>query len=126
MKTNRAIVVCIPIIGLAVGGCGVQSAQQEDPRMAGFEGQIGRTYAESVEDWPDEPVYTGEDPNVLLILLDDVGYSHIASYGGLIETPNIDRLAAGGVLFSNFNSTALCSPSRAPRSCRAAITIRSV
>ena len=62
MKTKRAIVACVPIIGLAVGGCAVQSAEQEDPRMAGFEGQIGRTYAESVEDWPDEPVYTGEEP----------------------------------------------------------------
>ena len=113
MKTKRVIVACILIIGIAVGGCGVQSAQEEDPRMAGFEGQIGRTYAESVEDWPDEPVYTGEEPNILLILLDDVGYSHIGSYGGLIETPNIDRLAANGVLYSNFNSTALCSPSRA-------------
>ena len=39
----------------------------DDPRMAGFNGKIGRTFAESVEDWPKEPIYTGKEPNVLLI-----------------------------------------------------------
>ena len=78
-----------------------------------FKGKIGRTFAESVEDWPKEQVSTGKEPNVLLILLDDVGYSHIGSFGGLTETPNIDRLAAGGLRYNNFHTTALCSPSRA-------------
>ena len=93
--------------------CAPATAPQQDPHVEAFEGVIGRTYAESVEDWPDEPVYTGEEPNVLLILLDDVGYAHLGAYGGLIETPNIDRLAADGLLYNNFHTTALCSPSRA-------------
>ena len=52
-------------------------------------------------------------PNVVLILNDDMGYSDIGCYGGEIETPNLDRLAANGIRFSQFYNTARCSPSRA-------------
>jgi arylsulfatase A-like enzyme len=52
-------------------------------------------------------------PNVILILNDDMGYSDIGCYGGEVETPNLDRLAAGGLRFSQFYNTARCSPSRA-------------
>src|SRR3569623_201654 len=52
-------------------------------------------------------------PNIVLILNDDMGYSDIGCYGGEVETPNLDRLAAGGLRFSQFYNTARCSPSRA-------------
>ena len=52
-------------------------------------------------------------PNVVLILVDDMGFSDIGCYGGEISTPNLDRLAKGGVRFSQFYNTARCSPSRA-------------
>src|SRR5205814_4397750 len=52
-------------------------------------------------------------PNVVLILNDDMGYSDIGCYGGEIDTPNLDRLAANGLRFSQFYNTARCSPSRA-------------
>lgn len=52
-------------------------------------------------------------PNVVVVLADDLGYSDISCYGGEIPTPSIDRLAAGGVRFSQFYNTARCSPSRA-------------
>jgi len=52
-------------------------------------------------------------PNVILILNDDMGYSDIGCYGGEVLTPNLDRLAAGGLRFSQFYNTARCSPSRA-------------
>jgi arylsulfatase len=52
-------------------------------------------------------------PNIVLILNDDMGYSDIGCYGGEIETPNLDRLAANGLRFSQFYNTARCSPSRA-------------
>ncbi len=55
---------------------------------------------------------TGQ-PNVVVILVDDMGYSDIGCYGGEIPTPNLDRLAAGGVRLSQFYNTARCSPSRA-------------
>ena len=50
---------------------------------------------------------------MVLILFDDMGFSHLGCYGSTIETPNIDRLAANGVRFTNFHTTALCSPTRA-------------
>ena len=52
-------------------------------------------------------------PNILLVLADDMGFSDIGCYGSEIETPHIDRLASGGVRFSQFYNTARCSPSRA-------------
>ena len=51
--------------------------------------------------------------NVIIFLADDLGYSDIASYGGEIQTPNLDRLAQNGVKLSNFHNTPRCSPSRA-------------
>jgi arylsulfatase len=54
-----------------------------------------------------------QQPNIVLILNDDMGFSDIGCYGGEVETPNLDRLAAGGVRFSQFYNTARCSPSRA-------------
>ena len=52
-------------------------------------------------------------PNVVLILVDDMGFSDIGCYGGEVQTPNLDRLARQGVRFSQFYNTARCSPSRA-------------
>jgi arylsulfatase len=52
-------------------------------------------------------------PNVVLILFDDTGYAHFGCFGSTIDTPNIDRLAAGGLRYTNFHTTALCSPTRA-------------
>ncbi len=79
-----------------------------------FKGKIAKSYAESKEWWP-EPVRPHPDaPNILILLLDDVGFAQLGqSFGGLIETPNIDRLASNGLRFNNFHTTALCSPSRA-------------
>ena len=56
---------------------------------------------------------TPSKPNILLILNDDMGYSDIACYGGEVLTPNLDRLAANGLRFTQFYNTARCSPSRA-------------
>jgi arylsulfatase A-like enzyme len=78
-----------------------------------FKGVIGRTVADSTPWWP-EPKRSGDgSPNVVLILFDDTGFAHFGCYGSTIETPNIDRLAAGGIRFTNFHTTALCSPTRA-------------
>ena len=78
-----------------------------------FKGKIAKSYQESKEWWP-EPVKPPKGaPNIIIFLLDDVGFAQIGSFGGLIETPNIDRLAQNGLRFNNFHTTALCSPSRA-------------
>jgi len=78
-----------------------------------FKGVIGRTYEKSTPWWP-EPKRSGDgSPNVVLLLFDDTGFSHFGCYGSTIDTPNIDRLASGGLRFTNFHTTALCSPTRA-------------
>jgi len=77
-----------------------------------FKGVVGRTVAESIPAWP-EPVRAKKgSPNVLFIVLDDVGFGQISCFGGLCETPNLDRLAQNGLRFRNFHTTALCSPTR--------------
>ncbi len=58
------------------------------------------------------PVFDSR-PNIVLILADDLGYSDLGSYGGEIRTPNLDRLAAGGLRFRQFYNTARCCPTRA-------------
>lgn len=102
---------------LLIAGCDAtqqqDTAPSEDPRMAGFEGKIARSYEDSEEDWPSRPQAPAGAPNVFVILLDDTGYGQLGPYGGVIETPNIDKLAAGGLTYTNFHTTALCSPSRA-------------
>ena len=55
----------------------------------------------------------GGAPNVVVVLLDDVGFAQFGPYGSDIETPTFDRLAAGGLTFTNFHTTGLCSPTRA-------------
>ena len=78
-----------------------------------FEGRIGRTLADSEPWWPEPSSAPGEAPNVVLVVLDDTGFAHFGCYGSTIETPAIDKLASGGLRYSNFHTTALCSPSRA-------------
>ena len=78
-----------------------------------FKGRIGRTVAQSEPHWPELPRPRDGAPNVVIILFDDLGFAHLGCYGSSIATPNIDRLAAGGLRFTNFHTTALCSPTRA-------------
>jgi arylsulfatase len=78
-----------------------------------FQGVIGRDWRDSEPWWPPENRPPAGAPNVALIVLDDVGYAQLGCYGSDIDTPVIDRLAAGGVRLANFHTTALCSPTRA-------------
>ncbi len=78
-----------------------------------FEGKIAKSYEDSEEWWPTPPKPPAGTPNVVILLLDDTGFAHLSSFGGLIETPNIDKLADDGLRYNNFHTTALCSPSRA-------------
>lgn len=78
-----------------------------------FPGIIGRTPDVSTPAWPAPNRATEGAPNVLFIVLDDTGFAHLGCYGSPIRTPNIDALAARGLLYNNMHTTALCSPSRA-------------
>jgi arylsulfatase A-like enzyme len=79
----------------------------------GFDGVIAERYEDSEEWWAPYVEPKADAPNVIIFLLDDTGFAQIGSFGGLIETPNIDQLANNGLRFNNFHTTALCSPTRA-------------
>jgi arylsulfatase len=77
-----------------------------------FTGVIGRTIQESSPAWPAPLRAKPGAPNVLFIVLDDTGFGQLGCFGGLINTPNFDRLAASGLRYNNMHTTALCSPTR--------------
>ena len=78
-----------------------------------FGGKIGDDWRTSEPWWP--PVATPPEgrPNIVMVVLDDVGFAQLGCYGSDIDTPVIDGVAAEGVRLSNFHTTALCSPTRA-------------
>ena len=77
-----------------------------------FGGVIGRYNFESQPWWPPERRPPKGAPNVLLVVLDDVGWAQFGCYGSDIDTPTLDGLASEGLQFTNFHTTALCSPTR--------------
>lgn len=116
MKPASLLGYAVATLLLAIPG----SLDAADAPSASFEkygqefgGKIAKSYGESQEWWPSTPKPPTGTPNVLIVLLDDVGFAHLGSYGGPIATPNIDELGAGGLRYNNFHTTALCSPSRA-------------
>jgi arylsulfatase A-like enzyme len=78
-----------------------------------YQGKIGRNLAETQQWWPEKKKAPTNAPNVVWILLDDVGYGAISTFGGLINTPTLDKLANNGLRYTNFHTTAICSPTRA-------------
>jgi arylsulfatase len=78
-----------------------------------FPGRIGRTWDLSEPAFPVAPTPPKGAPNILYVVLDDVGFGWSSTFGGLVETPNITKLAEGGLRYTNFHTTALCSPTRA-------------
>ncbi|MFK3820758.1 arylsulfatase [Pseudomonas yamanorum] len=105
-----------------LGSVGPLTSQAASPTTAGaslplptppFGGTIGETYKTSKSDFP-QPVTPAKDaPNVLVILIDDLGFAGTSAYGGLTPTPNFDRLAEQGLRYNEMHNTALCSPTRA-------------
>ena len=83
------------------------------PEGTPFTGTIGRTAASSQAAWPLPTRARAGAPNVLVFLLDDVGFAQLGCYGSDIRTPTFDRLAAGGLRYRDFHTTAICSPTRA-------------
>ena len=80
-----------------------------------FKGIINMDIRDSVPDWEpyEQPRAPEGAPNVLFIVWDDVGFAAMEPWGGLIETPTMNRLAQGGLTYTNMHTTALCSPTRA-------------
>lgn len=78
-----------------------------------FNGQLGRLIDESEPARPEVPIPDRDAPNIVLVLLDDVGFGTCGTFGGPVPTPALDRVAGSGVRFNQFHTTALCSPTRA-------------
>jgi arylsulfatase len=77
-----------------------------------FLGTVGRDWRESEPWWPEHDGPPEGAPNVVLVVLDDVGFAQLGCYGSDLDTPTFDRLAAGGLQYTGFHTTALCSPTR--------------
>ena len=78
-----------------------------------FGGEINLNAAQSKPCWSPTVVPPKGAPNILLIMTDDVGFAAPSTFGGVIPTPALDRIAAAGLRYTNFHSTSLCSPTRA-------------
>ncbi len=117
MSTEKRV-VCVAALALLLAAAGARPAQSQtretlpipDPP---FKGKIGLRSSDSVKDFPAEATAPEGAPNILLILTDDVGFGATSTFGGPIPTPTFDRLAAMGIRYNNFHTTALCSPTRA-------------
>ncbi|WP_152983944.1 sulfatase-like hydrolase/transferase, partial [Stenotrophomonas panacihumi] len=79
-----------------------------------FLGEVGRTYMESDSPQFPQPIEApAQAPNIVLLLVDDCGFGQYSTFGGAIPSHTMDRLAAEGLRFNRFHTTALCSPTRA-------------
>ncbi|MBA3648178.1 MAG: arylsulfatase [Chitinophagales bacterium] len=87
--------------------------QQTLPVVPKTNPQLGDTYLDSKADYPQPIKARKGNPNILIIMLDDVGFGASSTFGGPVNTPTCDWLARNGLLYNQFHTTALCSPSRA-------------
>lgn len=99
---------------IAIAFAGFAGAQEVLPKpLPPFNGKVDKLASKSTPDFPAEVKAPDGAPNVLLVLTDDVGFGASSAFGGPIATPVFDKLAANGLRYNNFHTTALCSPSRA-------------
>ncbi len=128
MKISRGMLAGVAVIALSCVSASAQQVtgvpgspeatttipgNQLPPPDPQFGGVIKEKASESTPWWPPRVVPPKSAPNVLLIMTDDVGFGAPGTFGGVIPTPAMDRLARNGLRYTNFHSTALCSPSRA-------------
>lgn len=113
---RKISVLFLAVIAFSCGQKESSSSESEnvlpypDPE---FKGKIGTTFEDSEEDYP-QPFHAPEGaPNVIVILLDDVGFGQPGVMGGPIPTPAMDKLADEGLTYTRFHTTGICSPTRA-------------
>ncbi len=103
------IVLCL-LLHKAAAASGPSSDTSHDPE---FRGRVDKSVEMSIAAWPVLPKPPADSPNIVVILLDDIGFADTSTFGGLAQTPGLDRVAASGVSYNNFHTTAMCSPTRA-------------
>ena len=116
------VLAAVPVFGAetVTGKLGSPSAtttidgkQLPPPPDTHFGGKIERNAIDSIPYWSPRIVPPKDAPNILLIMTDDAGYGVPSTFGGVIPTPALDRIANEGLRYTNFHSTAVCSPTRA-------------
>lgn len=114
MRLNVTITRLIVIMATAIPyrSFAVDAPSQAEASSS-FKGKIGFSAKESTPDWPKSVKAPKDAPNIVLILLDDIGFADASTFGGTAQTPELDKLAAQGLRYNNFNTTAMCSPTRA-------------
>ncbi|MBX3390483.1 MAG: arylsulfatase [Phycisphaeraceae bacterium] len=126
MSAKKRSVALIAVWGLSLGSAVAGTPEAGKPGEyttidgrylpnppAAFGGEISPNAAGSKPYWPPLVAPPKGAPNVLLIMTDDVGFSAPSTFGGVIPTPTLDRIAAAGLRYTRFHTTALCSPTRA-------------
>jgi len=106
---NRRIASILAVLFVVNYAWAQNYTQQQQP----FKGVIGKTLADSKESWTKPVTAPQGAPNVIWIMLDDVGFGAAATFGGVIRTPYFDTLASKGLRYTNFHTTGICAPSRA-------------
>ena len=114
---RRVLVIAITLLGAVVAAPAARQQDQPAPGTVtpytGFDGVVQTTTADSTPAPLTIPQARPGSPNIVYILLDDVGFSDLGAYGSEISTPNIDALARAGLRYNNFNTDAICSTTRA-------------
>jgi arylsulfatase A-like enzyme len=114
MKHPSSVAITSVLASVLLATVGVGYAQEVLPRPEPpFKGHVGPTVQESTLDFPQQVKAPQGAPNILLIMTDDVGFGASSTFGGPIPTPTMDRLAKEGLRYTQFHTTALCSPTRA-------------
>ena len=125
LRATRFLLVFLPLVGgpaVAQQVSGTPGSPDATTTIDGhvlppppqpFQGQIELNAAQSTPAWPPRVVPPKDAPNILLIMTDDVGFAAPSTFGGVIPTPTLDRIANDGLRYTNFHSTSLCSPTRA-------------
>jgi len=108
MKENSILKALTSTLLIATSARLGLQAQTAQP----YQGVVGRTLSESKEWWAEPAKAPAGAPNVVWILIDDVGYGAAGTFGGLIQTPTFDSLANNGLRYTNFHTTAICAPTR--------------
>ncbi|HTE91403.1 MAG TPA: arylsulfatase [Terriglobales bacterium] len=120
LTTAAAMFAAVPASGQQINGTPgspsttvtIDGTRIPPPPMP-FGGMIKESYLDSTPYWPPRVVPPKGAPNILLIMTDDQGYGVSSTFGGVIPTPALDRIAKTGLRYTQFHSTALCSPTRA-------------
>ena len=108
MKSRGRAVSLLALLGLGT----LNFAHAQNDPLQPYKGKIGKNLTETQQAWPEKKKAPEGAPNVVWILLDDIGFGAVSTFGGLIQTPTIDSLANNGLRYTNFHTTAICSPTR--------------